>query len=436
VRRAALTLAVLLGCAHGGAGGLTPLEQAKVAIDEGRPAEAIPALEDAHRAHPDDLDLARALVEAYVKAGRSTELETRLRARNDGVARYMLGLAEFADPGTVEKAIDELRAAAELLPRSAEVHYRLGLALVESERFEPALPPLQRAVQLEPAKLAVQLPLARALARTGHRDEAIAALRTFVEGHPAPAEVKTARALMDEIADPFAGVPEAARARLDQGIKWLNDVDVPQEAIGSFEEVLRDFPDLPAVHSLLGLAYERIDDAGRAIEEFKRAIELSPKIGKNWLYAGQLYLSHQRFDQAQDAFEKAIALNPLLDEAYLHLGDFAVDRHDLATARKMFGILADLEPDQIPPKGKLALAEQLAGDYAAADHTLRQVVDKDPDNVEFTLRLGLVNAERAAHSHGAEKKTATEEAQKWLRKVLDAQPDNAIASRALAGLSG
>ncbi|MFY0576011.1 hypothetical protein ACN28S_18090 [Cystobacter fuscus] len=43
------------------------------------------------------------------------------------------------------------------------------------------------------------------------------------------------------------------------------------------------------VHALMGLAWQRLDDAGRAVEEFKRAIELAPADGKNHFYLGELY---------------------------------------------------------------------------------------------------------------------------------------------------
>src|SRR5439155_8960695 len=130
--------------------------------------------------------------------------------------------------------------------------------------------------------------------RSGDGKGAVAALSSAIASAPTHQDVKVARALMDQIADPFAAFPQAARPTLEQGIQWLQVADVPQQAIISFEEILHDWPDLAVVHALLGLAYQRIDDAGRAVDELKRAIELAPDDGKSHLYLGQLYLSHQR----------------------------------------------------------------------------------------------------------------------------------------------
>jgi tetratricopeptide (TPR) repeat protein len=265
----------------------------------------------------------------------------------------------------------------------------------------------------------------------------VAALAKLVASEPSPAEVTTARALMDQISDPFAGVPKAAERKLEQGLAWLREADVPQQAIVAFEEILRDYPDLPVVHALLGLAYQRLDDAGRAVDEFKRAIELAPDVGRTWFYLGELYLARQRPEQAREAFEKAVALDPLLDEAYLRLGDLELERRDVAQARDHFRILTSLQPDSVPAHGKLALALQLLGDYPAADRELRRVLDKDPENVEFMLRLGLLHAERHLRAtQASERQRASEEASRWLRKVLELQPENALASRTLESLKG
>jgi len=188
------------------------------------------------------------------------------------------------------------------------------------------------------------------------------------------------------------------------------------------------------VHALLGLAYQRIDDAGRAVDELKRAIELAPEDGKSHLYLGQLYLSHQRAKQAQAELERSLELNPMLDDAYFELGDLALDRKDYVTARNMFTLERYLSPDSVPAHGKLALVYQLEGDWPAADRELHAVVDKDTEgeNVDFMLRLGVLHTERFTKAKTAEeRKAAAAEAQKWLAKVLEKQPENELASRAL-----
>ncbi|RJS16840.1 hypothetical protein DRW03_29680 [Corallococcus sp. H22C18031201] len=434
-----------LGCGHGtSAGGraLDAREQARAYLDANKPEKALSLLRDLHASAPDDVDVARALTEAHVKLGQAdawiSELKQRLAHQERAVDQYMLGLALFSrakDAGA--PSVTAFERAIALAPTVGEYHYRLGLARLESEQYADAVPPLRHATELAPERTGWRLPLAKALHRTGDAPGAVAALGTLVRGGATPGEVVTARALMDQIADPFAGFPKAAEPKLEEGMRFLREQDAPQNAVLCFEEILHDYPDLAVVHALLGLAYQRLDDAGRAMDEFSQAIERAPQDGKNQLYLGELYLSRQRPDAARAAFEKAVNLNPVLDLAWFRLGDLNLDRHDLTAAREAFRVATVLQPDAVAPRGKLALVYQLEGDYAATERELRRVLDKDPDNTEFSLRLGLLFTEQALKSRRPEeRKKATGEAEQWLGKVLETQPDNAVASRALQQLKG
>ncbi|NOK17162.1 tetratricopeptide repeat protein [Corallococcus carmarthensis] len=432
------------GCGHGQAQtpALAPQAQARAYLDGNQPEEALKLLKALHARTPDDVDVARALTEAQVKAGRADAWAEELRqaiAKNErAVDQYMLGLTLFSrarDAGAPTVAAFE-RAIA-LSPTTGEFHYRLGVARLESEQYTAALGPLRKAVELAPERAGWKLPLAKALARTGDATGAVEALGTVVKGNPTPTEVATARALMNQLADPFQNFPKAAEAKLEEGMRYLHELDAPQHALIAFEEILHDYPDLAVVHALLGLAYQRLDDAGRAVDEFKQAIERAPQDGKNQLYLGELYLSRQRTDAARAAFEKAVALNPLLDLGWFRLGDLRLEARDLAPAKEAFQVAVTLTPDSVPARGKLSLVYQLEGDYAAAQRELKYVADKDPENTEFALRLGLLYTDEAQKARRPEERQkAVSEAERWLGKVLETQPDNAVASKALQVLKG
>lgn len=434
-----LALSVLLACASAPkAPSLSPREQATVLLQRGDGKAAVPILEQLAERSPDDLAIARALAEAHVKAGTASVLERRLSGLDTPVAHYQLGLLLFSSAADASgPAIAHFERAAQLAPNEGEYQYRLGLALLESERYEQSLSPLRRAVELRPETSAWYLPLAKALYRSGASTEAVRALATVVEGAPSAAEVQHARALMNHISDPFATLPKAAKPTFEQGLQWLQVADVPQQAIVSFEQILADYPDLAVVHALLGLAYQRIDDAGRAVEELKRAIELSPEDGKNHLYLAELYLSHQRPKPAEEHLRQALQKNPLLEDAWFRLGDLALERKDLADARRRFRVARYLSPDSVPARGKLALVYQLEHDWPAADRELKAVLDKDPQNLEFMMRLGVLHTDRWQNAKTAdERKAAAAVATEWLQKVLEQQPENATASRALETVTG
>lgn len=433
-----VALGLLWGCATTSASNvkLTPREEAQVLLQHGDGAKALPLLVELQAKAPADLALARMVAEAHVKAGSADAFLASLATKDTAISHYQQGLVRYAKASDASApAIADFRRAAALEPSEPEFRYRLGVAMLESEQYEPARVELEAAAKEARDRPSWFLPLAKVRYRTGDNKGAAAAIRTVVTSGPSPADVRTARALMDQIADPFAGFPRSARAQLEQAIQWLEVADVPQQAIVQLEELLRDHPDEAILHALLGLSWARLDDAGRAVEELKRAIELAPDDGKNHLYLAQLYEARQRPKNAEEHFLKALERNPVLDEAWLKLGDVALGRQDYVAARTDFEVAARLLPDSAPAHGKLALVHQLDGNWPAADRELRMVLDRDPENLEFMLRLGVLHTERFTRSKSAaERDQASLEATRWLEKVLEAQPENAIASRALARL--
>lgn len=436
--RLAIFTLVFAGCVTTSASGrpLTPREEAQVLLQRGDGAKAVPILNELVGKAPADLTLARMLAEAHVKAGTADTFLATLAGRDTAIAHYQQGLVRFSRSSEASaEAITHFRRAAELEPGEPEYRYRLGVALVESEQFEPARVELEAAAKAAGDRTAWYLPLAKARYRTGDSKSAVEAVRIAILGDPTPADVKLARALMEQIADPFARFPRSARPQLEQAIQWLEVADVPQQAIVQLEELLRDHPDEAILHALLGLSWARLDDAGRAVDELKRAIELAPDDGKNHLYLAELYEGRQRVKNAEEHYKKALERNPVLEQAWLKLGDLSLDRQDYVTARQQFSVATHLVPESAPARGKLALVYQLDGNWPAAARELQSVLDREPENLEFMLRLGVLHTERYTKARTeAERTDASTEASKWLEKVLEQQPENALASRALERL--
>jgi tetratricopeptide (TPR) repeat protein len=428
---------LLAGCRHAKEGSARDEVRALLARDE--PERALKQVTRLRKDLPEDYELARLEVEAAARANQGEGLLARLEriGRPSAIELYMRGLARFAVRGNAEGAAEAFTRGIALRPEEPELHHRLGLVYLEAEQHLKAVEPLRRAVELAPKRAGYRVPWAKALHRTGDTAGAIEALRGMLTANPSAAELASGRRVMEAIADPFGTVPSSARKQFEEGLRWLQEVDVPQEAITAFEAVLRDFPDLAVAHALLGLAYQRIDDAGRAIEEYRKAIALAPHVGRTYEYLGELYLARQRPEQAEEAFAQAVAKNPLLDAPYFRLGDLALERRDLPAAEKAFRAAALLSPGSPAAHGKLALVLQLKEDYAGAERELRHVLAAQPENLEFKLRLGLLYAERRTKATRAEdRRRDGEQAARWLKEVLAEQPDNAAASRALESLRG
>ena len=89
-------------------------------------------------------------------------------------------------------------------------------------------------------------------------------------------------------------------------------------------------------HTVLGMAYLRKGDTGRAITNLQDAIDLDPNAAEPNLLMGQTYDKLDRPQRAVGYYDKAIKLDPALDEAYYFLAKAYAKSGDAAQAVRYF----------------------------------------------------------------------------------------------------
>jgi len=443
--QAALGLAAALAlasCAHGPKTdvhdpiALTEEGQGELAAN--KPKEALEAFEAALRIDPTSLSAVRGHIEAARRMGLLAKLAQAAEARtqtapDDGLAWYTLGLARFA-AGDEAGAVGALERAVQAMPDNADAHYRLGVALFNGEKFAQARAPLEKAVQLSPKSPRYRVPLASCLDRLGERRAAIALLAPIPELSPTPEEAKLAMQTSRVLTEPFRGVPQESRAQLEQALGYLLR-DAPGLAVAPLESLLEKLPDLAAAHALLGLAAERLDEAGRAVSELKRAAELSPDAPQPHIYLAEFYAGHARPELAAQEYQAALERDPLDIATLRKLAMLEFDRPAgapaaIAALRKVVALTPDDEEVQL----LLARAELATNDAPAGRARLEKLAEKKPDNAEVLLRLALALLEQRAQLTGTARSEVTKRAVELTHKVLSLQPDNAAASRLLSTL--
>lgn len=437
--------AALVACAAPFAGGpATPAAVVREAAElstAGRSGEAADRLRRAVAQGERDLALVRAWVEAEFKAGRIDGVRREIQARvvaapADDVLHYALGLAMFATTASAgEPAVKHLAEAARLRPEVAEYHFRLGVARLEAEQYALARPSLQRGVELAPANPRHYLPFAMCLTRTGDRKGAIGAIARLIELEPDPRDVELAGRVMRRLTDPFREVPKSVQADFERGLELLSRADAPQQALVVFAEILDKYPDLAAAHALVGVCHHRLDNAGAAVDAYRRAVELAPDDARTYVYLGDLYFARERYDAAKEAYEKAVARDPLEAAAYARLGEIALARADATDAARWYRVLVRLRRDDVPARISFARALQGLGEFSPAERELEAAVKNGPSNADAWLRLGLLHEEQLHRSTDpAEREARQKKAAAAYRRVLDLQPENLIAPGRLKAL--
>ncbi|MEO9820060.1 MAG: tetratricopeptide repeat protein [Paracoccaceae bacterium] len=106
--------------------------------------------------------------------------------------------------------------------------------------------------------------------------------------------------------------------------------DKPDAAIEVLEQLVKRFPELPAVHSTLGDIQRQQSNFEQAVGHYDRALELNNESTRNiWFLHYARAISHDRLDnweQAEADFRNALELNPGQPQVLNYLGYSLVEK--------------------------------------------------------------------------------------------------------------
>jgi tetratricopeptide (TPR) repeat protein len=236
-----------------------------IALDRGRPDQAIQLINSALASQPD-------LAQAHSNLGNA------LLAR-----------------GRTAEAIASYRRAIGLSPRFAAAYNNLGRALLDQGDFAGAVESCRRAVELDPGIADAHNNLGNALRGVGRLGPAEAALRQAVE-------------LAPHRSDLHANLGNV-----------LLDLKRFEEAAVCHRRAIELDPKLLRGHFGLASALRPLGDMEGALETYRRALSLDAGQAVVWNALGSALRALGRFDEAIDAFRRAIAIDPNFADPYRNL---------------------------------------------------------------------------------------------------------------------
>jgi type IV pilus assembly protein PilF len=136
-------------------------------------------------------------------------------------------------------------------------------------------------------------------------------------------------------------------------------------------------PNYPPVYNMLGLVHGELREDRQAEENFRRAIEISPRYSEGHNNYGLFLCKRKRVDEALKHFEAALA-NPLYEtpeRALANAGACALEKPDPAAAEMYFARALKRSPNH--PIALLGMAEinVRSGRWLAARLQIRQLGD-------------------------------------------------------------
>ncbi|HEX9602772.1 MAG TPA: tetratricopeptide repeat protein [Myxococcales bacterium] len=381
----------------------------------GRPAEALPLLEQAQRRDPANAAVAADLGTALLRLGRRAEAEQQLRAAIAKDPRRWPAFATLAsllseDPRRWDLA-DETIA---LLDRG------LGLARGEA------------------APIGLHLARADFLRSVGRTAEARAELESLLRGESAPAQQRRIADLLDRVAAderlragedwPEPEVTAADRADLARAEQDLRRGD-SRAALGTAEKLCASHGGWRAPRWLRARALEELGRVDEAARELAVLVQLAPSQGRAWRKLGELLAAHGGLleaERADQALRQALALEPSWTDLWLVRARLALRRGRPSEAvRALTRLLRDGSGDESEVKRLLDLARAQA-DLAPPAGAPSRAPEPSPEARELFRQA---QEALAAAQPG-------ESAQALLARALEASPGFVDAAAAWVALGG
>ena len=302
--------------------------------------------------------------------------------------------------GNLEQAADLYESVLKQDRAHADALHLLGVVRHQQTRHQEAAELIGRALALRPKVAVYHATLAEIRRALGEHEQAV---KSGCEAIRLGAD------------DPAA--------RLNMGLS-LHLLGRHAEAAGAFLGVLEACPGDALAHTNLGAALRILGEQTKALDHMAQAVRLDPRLAPARNNLGQYLLELGRPGDALAHCHAALALEPERPEAHNNLGNVyrALGHH--AEARWCYGEALRLDPTMAQAAVNLALVLQIERRWDDALDWLRRATEIAPDSLDYLALLAESAVDREYF----------DEAIACYQKIVDREPDDAMAHNALGWL--
>jgi serine/threonine-protein kinase len=379
---------------------------AEVFRGSGAPGRALELLREVQRRHPEDFwlncllgDLNSEMKPPHPEDSvRYFTAALAIRPRSATV-HYNLGIALY-NQRKLPEAVAEYKEALRLRPDDARAHNNLGLALQAQGKLPEAVAEYREALRLRPDNPGTHTNLGSALQAQGKLPEALAEHREALRLQPdyplAHANLGNALQAQGKFPEALAAFREALRLQPDNPGTHTNLGNALQaqqklpEAEAEFREALRLQPDFPLIHFNLGNALKAQGKVAQAEAEYREALRLQPDYPDAHANLGLVLSNQQKLPEAVAAFQEALRLQPNSPQAHNNLGIALKAQNKLSEAVAEYREALRLQPDYPDAHYNLGNALEVQGKLPEAVAAFREALRLRPDFPEPHIALGFV----------------------------------------------
>ncbi len=143
-------------------------------------------------------------------------------------------------------------------------------------------------------------------------------------------------------------------------------------------------------HNNLGDLYTRRGEYEKAVEEFKKAIELKPNYGDAYHNLANVYHQINRDDLALENYQKALSFNPNLWQSYQNIAAIYFSQKKLDLAKQSMEKALAINPDSTELHTNMGILYSNLGEKQKAKEEFEKALQIDPQNQKAKQQLELI----------------------------------------------
>jgi tetratricopeptide (TPR) repeat protein len=289
---------------------------------------------------------------AFTGPNRGQFLQSDLRAvvKDDTSCSDALlsALATKVEGENLDESLRVLQEYAALCSINAEYHALRGHALENGGDWPDAAKEMNTAIKLDPQRPNFFFRLAQILFKNGD----LGGARVLLEraNRDFPEELWTYLFLATVHRD-LGSANESNKVLSRAVIKW---------------------PLNPEVHILLGNMLSETNRDPSALAEFKKALELNPKLPQAYLFYGIELDKLDQIEEALRALTECVRLAPQMPNAHYYLGTILLKKNEAAKAIEHLQVAIDIDPQYALAYFQLGKSYLKLGDRRRADECMQK----------------------------------------------------------------
>ena len=176
---------------------------------------------------------------------------------------------------------------------------------------------------------------------------------------------------------------------LEEGKTYYNDEEY-DKAIEIFKKAVELNPNDDDSWRLLGNSYNRNGQIEEAIKYYLKAAELNPDDSRNWFNLGISYSNNEQYKEAINSFLKVVELNPDDSYSWYGLGNSYIKNEQVEDAIKSLLKATELNSNDYQSWLDLAISYIHNEQYEEAIEPLLKSIELNPNNAGDLSLLGWV----------------------------------------------